>query len=164
MAILHILTLDEEEALRRTSRQVDAITDRITTLLDDMYETMQKAEGVGLAAPQVGVLRRVVVIQTPDSEKLELINPEIIHRDGSQTGEEGCLSIPNEVGIVKRPFRVKVRAMNRKGDIVTINGEGLLARCLCHEIDHLEGILYTDRAERMLTPEEIAEQESESDS
>ena len=158
MALLHIYDVnvrEEEEFLRKKSRPVGEITPRILTLLDDMYETMVAAEGVGLAAPQVGVLRRAVVIQIPDGERLNLLDPVIVSRDGEQEGEEGCLSVPGEAGIVCRPMRVRVKAMNEKGKKITVKGEGLLARALCHEIDHLDGILYTDSAKRMLTPEEM---------
>ena len=162
MALLNILDvnrLDQFETLHRTSRQVDEVTPRIRTLLDDMYETMLNAAGVGLAAPQVGVLRRVVVIQIPDGERLNLVNPEIVDFSGEQEGQEGCLSVPGECGIVRRPAKVTVSALNENGEPVTVEGEGLLARALCHEIDHLDGIIYTDRAERMLTPEELEEAE-----
>lgn len=158
MALLNILT-EGEEALRKKCRPVDQVTERIRTLLDDMYETMLHAEGVGLAGPQVGVLRRVVVIEVPGSGRLDLINPEIIKVKGSQTGREGCLSIPDQCGIVERPMKVTVRALDRDGNLYEITGEELLARALCHEIDHLDGILYTDKAERMLTEEELEEME-----
>lgn len=158
MALLNILT-EGEEALRKTCRPVDKVTDRIRTLLDDMYETMVKAEGVGLAGPQVGVLRRVVVIECPGSGRLDFVNPEIIRTEGTQTGREGCLSIPEKCGIVERPMTVTVRALDRNGEPFEITGEELLARAMCHEIDHLDGILYPDKAERMLTDEELEELE-----
>ena len=152
MANLTILT--DEALLRRKSRPVDKINQRILTLLDDMVETMRKADGVGLAAPQVGVLRRVVVIEVEEGNVLELINPEIISRDGTQTGPEGCLSVPGRQGIVERPEHVVLRALDRNGNVREYEGEGLLARAMCHETDHLDGILYTDKAERMLDEEE----------
>ena len=152
MATLKILT--DEALLRRTSRPVDKINQRILTLLDDMVETMRKADGVGLAAPQVGVLRRVVVIEVEEGNVLELINPEIISRDGTQTGPEGCLSVPGRQGIVERPEHVVLRALDRNGKLREYEGEGLLARAMCHETDHLDGILYTDKAEQMLDEEE----------
>ena len=152
MATLKILT--DEALLRRTSRPVDKINQRILTLLDDMVETMRKADGVGLAAPQVGVLRRVVVIEVEEGNVLELINPEIISRDGTQTGPEGCLSVPGKQGIVERPEHVVLRALDRNGELREYEGEGLLARAMCHETDHLDGILYTDKAEQMLDEEE----------
>jgi len=162
MALLTILDAnrpDQNETLRRISRPVNEVTPRIRTLLDDMYETMLNAAGVGLAAPQVGVLRRAVVIQIPDGERLNLVNPEIVSFSGEQEGQEGCLSVPGECGIVRRPASVTVRAWNEEGKEITVEGEGLLARALCHEIDHLDGRLYTDVAERMLTPEELEEAE-----
>ena len=116
---------------------------------------MRAANGVGLAAPQVGILRRIVVIEVEEGEVYELINPKIIAFSGEQEGLEGCLSVPGEWGIVKRPMHVTVRAMNRHGEIVDYTGSELLARCFCHELDHLDGKLYIDRAERMLSPDEI---------
>ena len=156
MAKLRILK-DTEPALRKKSRTVDEINKRTLTLLDDMVETMRKANGVGLAAPQVGVLRKIVVIEVVEGEVLELINPEIIERSGSQTGYEGCLSVPGRTGIVTRPDYVKVKALDRNGEEKTYEGTGLLARCFCHELDHLEGTIYTDVADRMLTEEEYDE-------
>ncbi|MEA4846394.1 MAG: peptide deformylase [Clostridiaceae bacterium] len=134
-----------DEILRKTSRKVEIIDDRILTLLDDMKDTMKKAEGVGLAAPQVGVLRRVVVIDVGEG-LVELINPVIVYESGEQTEEEGCLSIPGIKGQVKRPAKVIVRAMNRKGETVELTGTELLAIAFSHEIDHLDGILFTDKA------------------
>lgn len=160
MALLRILTLDDEEALRKKSRPLDGVNDRTRTLLDDLYETMQEAGGVGLAAPQVGVLRRVVVIDIGEG-RIDLVNPEIIAAEGEQEDREGCLSVPEECGIVKRPMKVTVKALDRNGKPFTITGEELLARALCHEIDHLDGVLYLDKASRMLTPEELEELEEE---
>ena len=144
-----------DEALRKVCRPVDAITPRILTLLDDMVETMRAANGVGLAAPQVGILRRIVVIEVEPGEVLELINPKIIAFSGEQDGQEGCLSVPGRWGMVKRPMHVTVRALNRKGEEVEITGHELLARCFCHELDHLDGILYTQVMERFMTEEEL---------
>ena len=138
-----------DEALRKVCRPVDAITPRILTLLDDMVETMRAANGVGLAAPQVGILRRIVVIEVEPGEVLELINPKIIAFSGEQDGQEGCLSVPGRWGMVKRPMHVTVRALNRKGEEVEITGHELLARCFCHELDHLDGALYIDKAYSM---------------
>ncbi len=161
MALLHILTRDAYEAeLRRTSRPLDGVNQRTRTLLDDMYETMREANGVGLAAPQVGVLRRAVVIDVGDG-RIDLVNPVITATEGEQEDREGCLSLPDECGIVKRPMQVTVQALDRDGEPFTLTGEGLLARALCHEIDHLDGVLYVDKASRMLTPEELEELESE---
>ncbi|MBQ8345067.1 MAG: peptide deformylase [Clostridia bacterium] len=139
-----------DDVLRSVCRPVDRITPRILTLLDDMIETMRAADGVGLAAPQVGVLRRVVVIETPDEGLIELINPKIIAFSGEQESEEGCLSVPGRWGVTRRPMHVTVRALNRKGETVDITGSGLLAKAFCHELDHLDGKLYVDCAIRMV--------------
>lgn len=133
-----------DEILRKKSRKVDNINDRITTLLSDMEETLYNANGVGLAAPQVGVLKRVIVIDIGQGI-IKLINPEIIETEGSYIDEEGCLSIPGKQGKVERPYKVKVKALNEKGEEIIVEGEELLARALCHEIDHLDGILYVDK-------------------
>ena len=138
-----------DEALRKVCRPVDAITPRVLTLLDDMVETMRAANGVGLAAPQVGILRRIVVIEVEPGEVIELINPKIIAYSGEQDGQEGCLSVPGRWGMVKRPLHVTVRALNRKGEEFEITGHELLARCFCHELDHLDGGLYIDKAYSM---------------
>ena len=145
MAKLKILKVGDS-TLRKVCRPVDSVTPRICTLLDDMIDTMRAADGVGLAAPQVGVLRRVVVIETPDEGLIELINPKIIAFSGEQESEEGCLSIPGRWGTTRRPMHVTVRAMNRKGESFDVTGSGLLAKAFCHEIDHLDGKLYTDCA------------------
>lgn len=158
MAKLKIVKVGDE-TLGKVCRPVDKITPRVLQLLDDMIETMRDANGVGLAAPQVGVLRRIVVIEVEEGKVIELINPKIIAFAGEQEGLEGCLSLPGQWGIVKRPMHVTVRAMNRKGETVDYTGSELLARCFCHELDHLEGKLYPSVAERMLTPEEIKELE-----
>ncbi|MBP3395975.1 MAG: peptide deformylase [Clostridia bacterium] len=143
-----------DEVLRKTCRPVEEITPRTLTLLDDMVETMRAANGVGLAAPQVGILRRIVVIEVEEGKVIELINPKIIATAGTQEGAEGCLSIPGRSGIVKRPRHVTVRATNRQGETFEMSGSDLLARAFCHELDHLDGHLYIDRAERMLDEEE----------
>ena len=158
MAKLKIVKVGDD-TLRKVCRPVDKITPRVLTLLDDMVETMRAAGGVGLAAPQVGILRRIVVIEVEEGQVLELINPKIIAFAGEQEGLEGCLSLPGQWGIVKRPMHVTVRATNRKGETVDYTGNELLARCFCHELDHLDGKLYPDAAERMLTKEEIEELE-----
>ncbi len=145
MAKLKIKT-EGDPILRKVSRPVDEISPRIITLLDDMVETMRHADGVGLAAPQVGVLRRVVVVETEPGNVIELINPKIIAFAGEQEGGEGCLSVPGKSGVVKRPMHVTVRAMNRKGEEFEISGSELLARAFCHELDHLDGKLYIDVA------------------
>ena len=143
-----------DDVLRKVCRPVDEITPRILTLLDDMTETMRAADGCGLAAPQVGVLRRVVVIETEPGQVYELINPKIIATAGEQEAAEGCLSIPGRSGITRRPKYVTVRALNRRGETVEINGSDLLARAICHELDHLDGKLYVDCALRMLGEDE----------
>ena len=148
MAKLKILKVGDP-TLRKVCRPVDTVTPRICTLLDDMIETMRNADGVGLAAPQVGVLRRVVVIETPDEGLVELINPKIIAFSGEQETEEGCLSVPGRWGTTRRPMHVTVRAMNRKGETFDVTGSGLLAKAFCHEIDHLDGKLYIDCAIKM---------------
>ena len=149
MAKLKIRKLGDE-CLRKVCRPVDAITPRIITLLDDMVETMRAANGCGLAAPQVGVLRRIVVVEVEEGTVYELINPRIVAYSGEQEGQEGCLSVPNQWGIVKRPMHVTVEAMNRQGEIVQYTGHELLARAFCHELDHLDGKLYIDKASEML--------------
>ena len=158
MAKLKIVKVGDE-TLAKVCRPVDKITPRVLQLLDDMIDTMHDAGGVGLAAPQVGVLRRIVVIEVEEGKIIELINPKIIAFAGEQEGLEGCLSLPGQWGIVKRPMHVTVRAMNRNGETVDYTGSELLARCFCHELDHLDGKLYPSVAERMLTPEEIEELE-----
>ena len=141
--------------MRKVCRPVTEITPKIERLLDDMLQTMHDAEGVGLAAPQVGILRRIAIVETEPGTVYELINPEIIAVEGEQTGTEGCLSSPGEYGVVTRPMAVTVRAMNRKGEIMTYTGSELLARAFCHEIDHLDGVLFKDKASKMLAAEEI---------
>ena len=148
MAKLQIRKIGDE-VLRKTCRPVDEITPRILTLLDDMVETMRAADGCGLAAPQVGILRRIVVVEVEPGEVIELINPKIIATAGEQEGAEGCLSVPGRSGIVKRPRHVTVRATNRHGEEFEISGSDLLARAFCHELDHLDGKLYVDRATYM---------------
>ena len=144
MAKLKIVKVGDP-ILRKVCRPVEAITPRVTTLLDDMTETMHAADGVGLAAPQVGILRRIVVIEVEPGNTIELINPKIIAFSGEQEEEEGCLSIPGKWGKTHRPMHVTVRALNRHGESFDISGSGLLARAFCHEIDHLDGKLFTDR-------------------
>lgn len=153
MAIRTIYTSDEP-VLRQKAKKVKKVDAAIQKLIDDMIETMKDAPGVGLAAPQVGVGLRVIVIETPEDDEdpqggaqLQLINPEILRGDGEQIGEEGCLSIPGFVGIVKRQMNITVKGMNRKGKDVKIKASGYLARVLQHEIDHVDGILFTDRLE-----------------
>ena len=160
MARRTILT-KEEPALYKKCRPVTEFNPRLHQLLDDMADTLAQENGVGLAAPQVGVLRRAVIVletNVPEGEEeylIELVNPEIIESSGEQNGAEGCLSVPGEYGLVKRPMHVKVRAQDRNGNPFEVEGEGLTARCFCHEIDHLEGIVFTSKCERMLSEEEL---------
>lgn len=160
MALRHVLT-QEDPTLYKVCRPVTDFNPRLHQLLDDMRQTLAEANGVGLAAPQVGVLRRVVLVletNVPEGEDeyvIELINPEIVYESGEQEEAEGCLSVPGEYGIVKRPMNVRVRAQNRYGESFEVEGEGLTARCFCHEIDHLQGILFTSKCERMLSPDEL---------
>ena len=160
MGLRKILTADEP-ALHKVCRPVEKFDWRLRKLLDDMKETLAQANGVGLAAPQVGILRRVVIVDTGE-EILELVNPELLETDGEQEGAEGCLSVPGKYGLVKRPYYAKVRAQNRDGEWFEAEGEELIARCFCHELDHLDGIVYTEIMERFLTEEELnAEAEEE---
>lgn len=153
MAVLKIVEVGDP-LLRKTSRPVDAITPRVLTLLDDMVETMRKHDGCGLAAVQVGVLRRIVVIETEPGTVHELINPKIVAYAGCQEEAEGCLSIPGKAGITRRPAAVTVRALNRKGEEIELRGTDLLARAICHECDHLDGKLFTDVQIRPLNEED----------
>ena len=146
------LVFSPDELLRKRSREVTSFDARLATLLDDMAETMYAADGVGLAAVQVGVLRRAVVIDCGE-KRYELINPVILETSGEQTGAEGCLSFPDQYGEVTRPNYVKVRAQDRRGNWYEAEGEGLLARAFCHEIDHLDGVLFPDHATQMFEPE-----------
>lgn len=152
MAIRKIVT-SEDPILRKTSRKVEKFDDKLFALLDDMKDTLKKAEGAGLVAVQVGILRRVVLVDVGDG-LLELINPEIIETKGEIEDTEGCLSVPGEWGLVKRPEYVKIKAQDRRGVWKRYEGTGLKARCFCHEIDHLDGIIYTDKVIKKLTPEE----------
>ena len=160
MARRNILT-KEEPGLYKKCRPVTEFNSRLHQLLDDMRDTLSNQNGVGLAAPQVGVLRRAVIVletnvpEEKDEYIIELVNPEIIEADGEQNGAEGCLSVPGEYGLVRRPMHVRVRAQDRNGEFFEVEGEGLTARCFCHEIDHLEGIIFTSKCERMLTEEEM---------
>ena len=146
MAIRKI-RLDGDDVLRKTCKPVEKMTPRIQTLIDDMFDTMYEANGVGLAAPQVGILKRIVVIDICEGEAYALINPQIVAAAGEQEGDEGCLSLPGLVGTVKRPQHVICKAYDRDMNEITVEGEGLLARAICHELDHLDGILYKDKAE-----------------
>ena len=154
MALRTILTR-EDPVLTKKCHPVTRFDQRLWDLLDDMRETLTNANGAGLAAPQVGILRQVCIVDVGEGP-IELVNPEIIATEGEQSGPEGCLSLPNEWGMVTRPMKVTVRAQNRKGKWFEMSGEELLARAFCHEIDHLHGTVFTDVAGRMLSREEIA--------
>ena len=161
MALRNVLT-EENPALRRVCRPYTEFGPRLHQLLEDMKETLVAENGVGLAAPQVGILRRACIVLETNVEEdedeyfIELVNPEIIAADGEQEGGEGCLSFPGKYGIVKRPMHVVVKAQDRNGEPFQVEGTGLTARAFCHEIDHLNGQLFVDKAERMLTEEELA--------
>ena len=157
MGLRKILT-DKEPALHKVCKKVEKFDWRLYKLLDDMKETLIESGGVGLAAPQVGILRRVVLVDTGEGI-LELINPELIETDGEQVGPEGCLSVPGKYGLVKRPYYAKVRAQDREGNWYEAEGEELIARCFCHELDHLDGIVYTEVMDRFLTDEELERDE-----
>lgn len=157
---LRIIRTEEDPILRKHSRPVTKFDEKLGQILDDMKETMAKANGAGLAAVQVGMLRRIIVVDAGDGV-VELVNPEIIEADGEQEGEEGCLSLPNKWAIVKRPNHVKVRAQTRTGAWRVFEGEGLKARAFCHEIDHLDGHLFVDRMEKMLTEDEVRRLQNE---
>lgn len=164
MALRKIMT-HKEPQLHQVCRPVTEFNGRLHRLLDDMLETLDEAQGAGLAAPQIGILRRVVVIDI-DDEVLELVNPELVETSGEQEGPEGCLSVPGKWGLVKRPYYAKVRAQDRHGNWFEVEGEELLARCFCHELEHLDGHLYTEHIDHFLSEEELrayleAEEEGE---
>ena len=152
MALRKIIT-EGNPTLTKVCRPVTAFDDRLATLINDMKQTLIEANGVGLAAPQVGILRRVVVVDLGD-EIVELVNPRILEESGEQDGLEGCLSVPEKYGLVKRPNFVRLEAQDRFGEWFEYEGEALIARCFCHELEHLDGHLYTEKAYHMLTPEE----------
>ena len=153
MGLRKILT-DKEPALHKIAKPVENFDWRLHKLLKDMNDTLVDSGGVGLAAPQVGILRRVVLVDVGD-EIIELINPVLVETDGEQVGAEGCLSVPGKYGLVKRPYYAKVKAQDRNGNWFEAEGEELIARCFCHELDHLDGIIYTEVMERFLTDEEL---------
>ena len=156
MGLRKILT-DKEPALHKVCKSVTDFDSKLHKLLDDMADTLVESGGVGLAAPQVGILRRVVLVDVGEEEPeiLELINPVMVETDGEQIGPEGCLSVPGKYGLVKRPYYAKVRAQDRDGEWFVAEGEELIARCFCHELDHLDGIIYTEVMERYLTEDEM---------
>lgn len=153
MAIRNIVK-EGDPILNKVCRPVEKFDDKLKSLLDDMYQTMLKGDGVGLAAPQVGILRRIFVIDIGDG-LLEFVNPHIVKTSGVQESSEGCLSCPGEFGITRRPMYVTVEAYNREGDRFTLNAEGLLAKAICHENDHLDGILFKEHVIRKIDPEEL---------
>ena len=159
MGLRKILT-DKDPALHKVCKPVENFDAKLHKLLDDMRDTLIDSEGVGLAAPQIGILRRVVLVDNGE-EILELINPVLLETDGEQVGPEGCLSVPGKYGLVKRPYYAKVRAQDRNGDWYEAEGEELTARCFCHELDHLDGIIYTEVMERYLSEDELVYDEEE---
>ena len=156
MAIRKIV-VQGDSILNKKCRQVTEFNRRLHTLLDDMKDTLGEAQGVGLAAPQVGILRRAVIVADGEDELIELVNPELVLEEGEQTDPEGCLSVPGKWGMVTRPYHVRVRAQDRHGRWFEVEGEGLTARCFCHELEHLDGHLYTEHIDRFLTDEEVEE-------
>lgn len=154
MAIRRIVTQGDDR-LRKKCREVTDFNQRLHDLLDDMKETLEEAQGMGLAAPQVGVLRRAVVIVDDDENMLELVNPEMIESSGENTAPEGCLSVPGKWGMITRPGFARVRAQDRYGNWFEAEGEDLMARCFCHEIEHLDGHLYVEHIDHFMTEEEL---------
>ncbi|MEQ2455166.1 peptide deformylase [Flavonifractor hominis] len=154
MALRTILT-DKDPVLHKPCRPVTTFDGRLHDLIDDLKETLAHANGAGLAAPQVGILRRVVIVVDDQENMLELVNPEIVSEEGEQEGFEGCLSVPGRWGIVKRPMKARVRAQDRNGAFFEVDGEGIVARCFCHELEHLDGHLFTEHTDRLYTTEEL---------
>ena len=162
MGLRKILTVSDP-ALHKVCKPVTEFDKKLHKLLDDMADTLEKANGVGLAAPQIGILRRVVLVMDENEDILELVNPTIIHQEGEQTGFEGCLSVPGLYGEVTRPMKATVRAQDRNGNWYEVSGEELTARCFCHELEHLDGHLFKERVEgKLYTVEELQELEEES--
>ena len=160
MALRKILT-QGDPALTKTCRPVEKFDRKLRWLLDDMKETLANAGGVGLAAPQIGILRRVVVVEDADEQMIELVNPVIVSQSGEQDGWEGCLSVPGKYGKVTRPNYVTVRAQDRDGNSFEVSGEELVARCFCHELEHLDGHLFVEHTDELYSPEEIDAMETE---
>ena len=154
MALRKILT-EEDPSLHKKCRPVTDFNQRLWDLIDDLKETLAEANGAGLAAPQVGILRRGVIVVNDEDDMLELVNPVIISREGEQDGFEGCLSVPGKWGMVKRPMKVRVRAQDRTGQFFEVEGEDMTARCFCHETEHLDGHLFTEHTDRLYTTEEL---------
>ncbi len=160
MALRTIIT-QGDSVLEKVCRPVEKFDNRLHILLDDMKETLEQSNGVGLAAPQVGILRRVALVMDADENVIELVNPVIIASNGEQTGLEGCLSVPGKYGVVTRPMNVTVRAQDRNGNPFEVSGSELTARCFCHELEHLDGHLFVERAEELYTPEELEAMEAD---
>ena len=160
MSLRTILT-QGDPALAKTCRPVEKFDQKLHELLDDMKETLVQANGVGLAAPQIGILRRVVVVMDAEDNMVELVNPQIIDSAGEQTGLEGCLSVPGKYGVVTRPATATVRAQDRDGNFFEMSGEGIVARCFCHELEHLDGHLFVEHTDRLYTVEELEAMEDE---
>lgn len=160
MSLRTILT-QGDPALEKTCHPVEKFDEKLHDLLDDMKETLAQANGVGLAAPQIGILRRVVIVMDDQENMVELVNPQIIASDGEQTGLEGCLSVPGKYGVVTRPATATVRAQDRNGDFFEMSGEGIVARCFCHELEHLDGHLFVEHTDRLYTVDELDAMEDE---
>lgn len=161
MSLREIL-VDGDPVLAKVSRPVENFDERLHVLIDDMRETLLDSNGVGLAAPQIGILRRVVLVMDENEEILELVNPTIIHQEGEQTGLEGCLSVPGMYGEVTRPMKATVRAQDRNGTFYEVSGEEIVARCFCHELEHLDGHLFTERVEgKLYTLKELEEMQED---
>lgn len=154
---LRRIVLQGEDCLTKVCRPVTDFDNRLHILLNDMADTLLDSGGVGLAAPQVGILRRVCVVQNENDEIIELVNPEIVYTQGEQTGLEGCLSVPGKFGVVTRPEVVRVRAQDRDGNFFEVEDSDLTARCFCHEIEHLDGNLFVEHTDHLLTEEELQE-------
>lgn len=161
MALRKILT-QGDPTLNKKSRPVERFDERLHILLDDMKETLAAANGAGLAAPQVGILRRVVVVVDADDHMVELVNPELVYTEGEQTGLEGCLSVPGKYGLVTRPYKARIRARDRNGQSFELDGEEIVARCFCHELEHLDGHLFVEHTDRLYTVDELEAMEEES--
>ena len=160
MALRKILT-QGDPTLNKKSRPVERFDERLHILLDDMKETLAAANGAGLAAPQVGILRRVVVVVDADDHMVELVNPELVYTEGEQTGLEGCLSVPGKYGLVTRPYKARIRAQDRNGQSFELDGEEIVARCFCHELEHLDGPLFVEHTDRLYTVDELEAMEEE---
>ena len=160
MALRKILT-QGDPTLNKKSRPVERFDERLHILLDDMNETLAAANGAGLAAPQVGILRRVVVVVDADDHMVELVNPELVYTEGEQTGLEGCLSVPGKYGLVTRPYKARIRAQDRNGQSFELDGEEIVARCFCHELEHLDGHLFVEHTDRLYTVDELEAMEEE---